>query len=580
MAADAAHRLLRGQERQLYFLGALIGVLAGVSAVAFHWAISWSEHNIIYRFAEMESPWRFALVIVTPALGGILAGWCLANYAPLARGSGIPQTKAAYFLRFGRIRGDVGLWKFLVGAFSIGTGGSLGREGPTVQVVASFASVVGRWLGLAPRDVARLVPMASAGGIAAAFNTPLAAIMFAIEEIMGDLKHRALAGIVLVAVIAAVIERAMLGSSAMFSVPSHQEFSVVGLVLSVIVGLLAGFFSEGFSWGLLTLRERLKAVRGRWVWAMPGAGGLATGIVGALVLFFYDRSGVFGIGYNDLTDALFGRLGIGVLLALFVGKFLATIFSYSSGGCGGIFAPTLFIGAMLGGIVGKLAGLVDPGMAPMASSLAVIGMGAMFAGVIRAPVCSILMIFELTGDYPLILAIMLANLTAYAVASRLRKVPVYDALLLQDGINLRKFPLLRPSEHWQDLPVNTIMTHEVVALRQDEPLPEAAAKIAGENFNLYPVLDGDGRYVGMVHRKGIQRVAPEHPERVVGDMLVDPPVPIVHPDQKIKDVVREFVATEHTTLPVISRVEPGRVVGVVTLHDITRQQFLQEDRAV
>ncbi|HEX9783222.1 MAG TPA: chloride channel protein [Opitutaceae bacterium] len=578
-AASGASWLLRGQQNQFYFLGALIGLISGASAVAFHGSISWAEDNIIYRFARLDSPWKFPLVILTPALGGLIAGWVLARFAPQARGSGIPQTKAAYYMRFGRIRFQTGFWKFILGTLTIGTGGSLGREGPTVQIAASFSSFVGRWLGLAPREVARLIPMASAGGIAAAFNTPLAAIMFAIEEIMGDLKHRALAGIVLVAVIAAVMEHTLLGSHATFSVPSHEEFSVLELGWSVIVGLQAGVTSEAFVATLLHVRQRGLAIRSRWKWALPALGGLGTGITGAVVLFACGRAGVFGIGYADLTDALFGNIGLWVLLALLAGKFIATISSYSSGGAGGIFAPTLFLGAMLGGAVGALATVISPEAEFFASSLAVIGMGAMFAGIIRAPVTSILMIFELTRDYALILPIMLANLIAYTVAGRLRHIPIYEALLLQDGVNLRRFPIMRPSENWKELPVNTIMTHEAIALQIDEPLPEANTEIAHRTFCLFPVLDTSGRYHGMVHRKGIERVAVTHPERNVGDVLVDPPVPVVHPDEPIREIVRRFVRTEHTTLPVISRVDPGRLLGVVTLHDITRQQFRQEDRA-
>jgi CIC family chloride channel protein len=233
---------------------------------------------------------------------------------------------------------------------------------------------------------------------------------------------------------------------------------------------------------------------------------------------------------------------------------------------------------MLGGAVGKVAGMISPEAIPMASSLAVIGMGAMFAGVIRAPVTSILMIFELTGDYPLILAIMLANLTSHALATRLRKLPIYEALLLQNGINLRRFPILKPTEHWQSLPVNTIATHEIVALEADLLLPDANEQIKAKRFRLYPVLDEAGRYCGMIHRKGIERVLETHPERRVSDLLIDPPVPVVYPDQPVKDVVRKFVETEHTTLPMVSRVDPGRLIGLVTLHDITRQQFMQEDR--
>lgn len=579
-AASWVDWLLRGQKQQFYFLAVLVGLLAGGGAVAFHGSIQWAEHAIIYRAASWDSPWRYPLVIALPCGGGLLAGWLMVRFAPRARGSGIPQVKERYFLRFGRIRLQTGLWKFFLGTLSIGTGASLGREGPTVQIAAALASSAGRWLGLVPRDVARLIPMAAAGGIAAAFNTPLAGIMFAIEEIMGDLKHRALAGIVLVAVIAAVLERSLLGSRAIFVVPPHAEFAALDLVWSLVLGLVAGLVAEIWVKTLLALRQRALQVRGRWSWALPGVGGLATGLVGAAVLAITGRSGVFGIGYQDMTAALSGAFGLGVLALLCGGKFFATIFSYSSGGAGGIFAPTLFIGATLGGAVASLAAMLAPRAGDLASPLIVVGMGAMFAGIIRAPVTSILMIFELTGDYTLILPIMLANLTAYTIASRLRPVAIYDALLLQDGISLRRFPLLRPSETWQHLPVATIISHDVVVLPSNLAVDGARARVAGVTFRVFPLVDAAGRYAGMVHRKGIERVARDHPGKTVGAIKVEPPPPVVFPDQPIREVIDTFVQGELNTLAVVSRADPGRIVGIVTLHDITRQQFLREERAV
>lgn len=571
-------RLTLGQLRQFYFLAVMVGLLSGLSAVAFHMSIDWADRHLIKKAALAQSPWVWVGLILLPALGGLVSGFLVRYWAPEAAGSGIPATKAAYYIKFGRIRFRTAASKFLTGVISIGSGSSLGREGPTVQISAALASWLGRWLGLPPKIVMRLIPLGAAGGIAAAFNTPLSAIMFAIEEIMGDLKHRALAAIVLVAVIAAVIERSLLGSSSLFEVPQHVDFEPSELIWSLLLGVLAGIFSHLFVGTLLQIRQRAKQVRGRFTWALPAVGGLATGLIGTAVFAWSGHLGVFGIGYEDLSLALFGQLGLALLVVLFVGKFIATILCYATGGTGGIFAPTLFLGAMLGGALATAVDLI-PGLPEIQTgSLALIGMGAMFAGVIRAPVTSILIIFELTGDYALILPIMLANLTAYALASRWRKIPIYEALLLQDGINLRQFPILRPNANWQNLPVNTIMTNDVATLCLDEPLPQAFIDIEGRTFNLFPVLDAEGIYQGMVHRRGIINVLETHPERVVSDVMVSPAIPDCHPDQPIREVVKLFVKSDHTTLPVISRTQKGKLLGVVTLHDITRQQFLNESQ--
>jgi len=575
--SDLMESLALSRQRRFHVLAILIGLLSGLGAVAFHQSIHWAESNLIYRVKDFPGWLGIAGLILLPALGGLIVGFLIKYWAPEAAGSGIPQTKAAYYLKFGRIRFRAAVSKFILGTISIGTGASLGREGPTVQLSAAIASWVGRWFGLAPRQVMNLIPLGCAGGIAAAFNTPLAAIVFAIEEIMGDLKHRAFAGIVMVAVIAAVIERSLLGSSSMFQVPAHPEnLSLQALFWSLGLGVLAGILSHLFVESILAARERAKLWRSPHSWVMPGIGGLMTGCIGAAIFANTGHMGVFGIGYHDLSEALFGNLGWGILVTLLIGKLLATIASYSSGGSGGIFAPTLFVGAMLGGSLGFLANALNSDVVGMPSTLALVGMGAMFAGVIRAPVTSILIIFELTRDYSLILPIMVANLSAYAIATRLRSVPIYEALLLQDGINLRKFPILRPSMGWQNLPVNTIMTNEARLLNGHDPLWKAYEEIKDDTHKIYPVVDRNGKYMGLIHRKGVTVVSQKEPDKLVHEIFTSKQFPRVYPDMKIRKVASEFVDTEWITLPVISRLDEGRVIGVVTLHDVTRQQFLQE----
>jgi len=579
LVADATSRVALGPRGRFNLLAILIGLLSGLCAVAFHQSIHWAELSWIQRVAEIPGWLGVAAVILLPAIGGLFVGLLIKHWVPEAAGSGIPQVKAAYFLKFGRIRLRAALGKFLLGTVSIGTGGSLGREGPTVHICAAIASWVGRWFGLAPRQVMALIPLGCAGGIAAAFNTPLAAIVFAIEEIMGDLKNKAFAGIVMVAVIAAVIERSLLGSASVFAVPMHPEsLSWASLALSAFVGICAGLVSHLFVEALLRLRERAKLVQGGYAWMLPGLGGLATGCVGALVWVLFGHFGVFGIGFADLSAALAGQLGLAALSALLIGKFLATLFSYASGGSGGIFTPTLFIGAMLGGAVGVVAQALSGVSEGLPHTLALVGMGAAFAGIIRAPVTSILIIFELTRDYNLILPIMLANLTSYAIASKLRSVPIYEALLVQDGINLRKFPILRPSQGWQNLPVSSIMTNTVHSLRADMTLRDAGEQIERERFKIYPVVDAEGRYAGLIHRKGVKVVGAQDPGRTVREVFVSDTLPKGFPDTPIREVAKQFVNTEWVALPVVSRLDEDRLVGVVTLHDITRQQFLQETK--
>ena len=366
----------------------------------------------------------------------------------------------------------------------------------------------------------------------------------------------------------------------MFQVPPHPESHALGtLAWSLVLGLVAGFVSHAFVEALLVVRERVKLVRGPYAWMMPGLGALATGVIGAAIFASWGKLGIFGIGYSVLSAALFGSLGLAVLVVLLIGKIAATVFSYASGGAGGIFAPTLFIGAMLGGIIGSLADLAGSQNSSMPSALALVGMGAMFAGTIRAPVTSILIIFELTGDYGLILPIMAANLSSYAIATKLRPVPIYEALLLQDGINLRKFPILKPDRGWQNLPVSAIMTNTVRTLESRLQLERANMEIKNERFKIYPVVDTEGKYIGLVHRKGIRVVGEKEPDKLVREIFVAKKFPKVYPDMTMREVANRFVDTEWSAIPVVSRLDEERVVGIVTLHDITRQQILQEKDA-
>lgn len=379
----------------------------------------------------------------------------------------------------------------------------------------------------------------------------------------------------MVAVIAAVIERSLLGSNSMFQVPPHPDSHALGtLVWSLVLGLLAGLVPDAFVEALLVVREIVKLIRGRYDWMMLGVGGLAIGLIGAAVFASWGKLRVFGIGYSVLSAALSGSLGLALMVALHIGKFAATVFSYDSGEACGIFAPTLFIGAMLGGIVGALAHLAGSQSSSMSSALALVGIGAMLGGTILAPVTSILIIFELGGDYALILPIIAANLSSYAIANKLRRVPICEALLLQDGINLRKFPILRPDRGWQNLPVSTITTNTVRNLETRLALARARLEIENNRSKIYPVVDGN--YIGLVHKKWVKVVGEKEPDKQVREIFVAKENPKVYPEISIRVIANRFVDTEWSEIPVVSRLSEEWLIRIVTLHNINRQQILQE----
>jgi CIC family chloride channel protein len=430
-------RLAPSERQRVFALTVILGGVCGLAAVAFHLAIELVSRLAIDRALAAPGRSWIGWTILVPTVGGLLSGALLQHVAPAARGSGIPQVKAAYAGKGPATRLRDALWKFLVASLQIGTGSSLGREGPTVHICAGLVGPAGRLAGLGAKDRTRLIPVGAAAGIAAAFNAPIAAVTFTIEEVVGTLDQTVLSGVIVAAALAAIVERSVLGVDPVFSVPhGHGLEHVSSLLVYALLGVVAAALSLAFSDGLLAVRARFKRLG--WRWAQPAAGGLVTGALAVLALGALGAQGITGGGYRTLGDALSGRLPAAVLAALCVLKLLATVFSYSSGGAGGIFAPALFIGGMAGGALGALDMALFQHSADSLGAFALVGMGAVFAGTIRAPITSVLIIIEMTNGYSLILPLMIANMLAYGIARHYRPTPIYEALLEQDGIQLRR----------------------------------------------------------------------------------------------------------------------------------------------
>ena len=430
-------RRMPNERQRLLAVTILAGGLCGLAAVAFHLSIGWAEALFITRANSAPGPGWIFWTIVTPALGGLVAGVGLTYFAPAAAGSGIPQVKVAYALRSGLVTIRETIGKFLLCSIQIGSGASLGLEGPTVQICAGVSSLLARAARLSPKNCRRMASVGMAAGIAAAFNAPIAAVTFTLEELIGDLDQTMLSGVIVAAALAAVVEHSVLGANPVFHV--NRAFTLTNsssLVWYALLGLLAALVSISFTDSLLWLRARFKQLTGMPKWVQPAIGGLATGSLAALALYFFHLNGIAGDPYKTLTLALSGTMPVFFMAAFCVLKLAATVCSYSSGGAGGIFAPALFMGGMLGGAVGYLDVTVFHHPADAIGAFAVVGMGAVFAGIVRAPMTSVLIIFEMTGGYGLVLPLMIANMSAFALARHWRHTPVYEALLAQDGIYL------------------------------------------------------------------------------------------------------------------------------------------------
>jgi CIC family chloride channel protein len=564
------------ENQKIYLLTMIIGGACGLAAVCFHLLLDFFQNHIIYRAATIPR-WWVPLVIFIPAIGGLISGAGLYFYAPRARGSGIPQIKAAYYLEGGRIPARVIWSKMILSAFNIGTGASLGREGPTVQICATIASVLGRMFAISRKRLQSLIPVGAAAGLAAAFNTPIAAVTFTLEEILGQAASRPLGSIVIAAVIASVIERAILGEHALFNVPAYRLNSAIELIFYAVLGLLAGLAAVAFNEGLLRLRAFFLNQRFVPQWATPGVGGLMLGCVGLAAIYFTGSASTFGVGYGTLSMELQTSFPLKVLLVLGIAKLIGTVVSYSSGSSGGIFGPSLYIGGMLGGAVGLGAQYLLGNLATQPGAFALVGMGAVFAGIVRAPVTSIIIIFEMTDNYSIILPLMVANITSYALATELSPTPIYDALLMQDGIHL-------PHEQrhaLKQLRVSAAMTRKVETLNGSETVAKTFARLESlsKHFHSYPVTDSENRLIGICTFNDLKRALSADKAEFAVRSIASKNVEYTHPNRTLDMAMLRMGKKGISQLPVLDPSDLTRLVGMITVGDIAKTLAAHDEPA-
>jgi CIC family chloride channel protein len=559
-------RHLVNEAQQMFALTILVGVVCGLAAVAFHIAIHTAEGLMIDRAVHVEGASWMAWTVLSPALGGLVAGPILTWIVPGARGSGIPQVKQAFAAEGGRVRFRDAVGKFCIGVLQIGSGASLGREGPTVQICAGVTSLIGRAASLPPRNLRRLTPVGVAAGIAAAFNAPIAAVTFTIEEIVGTLDQAVLSGVVIAAAVAAVIERGILGVHPVIEVTEPYTLNhPTSIALYAVLGVAAAFVSIAFTDGLLKLRLWFRNLRVVPVWAHPAVGGLVTGMLAVVALRFLGTTGITGGGYHTLGRALDGQLGLVALAVLCGAKLVATIFSYSSGGAGGIFAPALFIGAMLGGTIGHLDVLLMQHETRQVGAFALVGMGAVFAGIIRAPITSVLIIFEMTGGYGLVLPLMLANATAYVLARRLRPTPIYEALLEQDGVIL---PHATPVAHARaQLLVSDAMTPHAVTANPGQSLALAMETVGARKFSKLPVVDDKGTVLGVLSMEEL-RTSNAPPSAPVSSLMK--PANVIRANAPLLGAIVRMNDLRVRQLVVVDPETQTRLVGMLAMSDLVR----------
>ena len=549
------HRLgtLREHENEVFLVLALvIGALTGLAVVGF---ILVTERVGMRLYPAGGAAWRRPLF---PVVGSLGIGYLLFRYFPNARGSGVPQTKAALFAREGRITLRTVIGKFFCTSVTLASGIPLGREGPSVQVGAGIASVLGRRLGLSSEKVKALLPVGAAAAIAAAFNTPLAAVVFSLEEIVGDMHAPVLGSVVLASATAWVVLRLLLGNSPLFKVPQYQLVHPVELAIYAVLGVAGGVVSAFFTSFLLNLRARFLRFP-RWTaWFQPVTGGL---LVGAMGLFVPQ---VMGVGYGYVGDVLNGHMALSLMVLLLVLKLFAVTTCYASGNAGGIFGPSLFLGAMLGGALGTVAHHFLPAYTATPGAYALVGMGAVFAGIVRTPMTSVLMIFEMTQDYAVIVPLMISNLVSLYIASRLQRQPIYEGLAIQDGIHLPTQETLH--RHGQRTIVR-VMRAATEPLDADLTVKDAWEQARSTEVRTWIMTDQRG-VIGVVNRAWFERQIAEHADRKLGDLVDRAIFPHVHSDQGLDSALNRMGQYHIDMLPVVSRADVHKMEGVVVLNEI------------
>jgi len=544
-------------------LAVIVGLAGGFGAIGFRYLIDFvqtigygSKGNLIDIVHAL--PWTHKIWI--PAAGGLVVGPLVYFLAREAKGHGVPEVMEAVALKNGVIRKRIVLIKSLVSAICIGTGGSVGREGPIVQIGSAVGSTLGQLLRVSVDRMRILVGCGAAAGIAATFNAPIAGSMFALEIILGDFALATFSPIVISAVVATAISRHFLGDVPAFIVPGYELVSVWELPIYVLLGFFCAVVAVSFTKGLYKIEDLFDAIKfPEYLKAVFG--GL---ILGVIALYFPH---ILGVGYGGIDLALAQKLTWWFMLLLVICKILATSITIGSGGSGGIFAPSLFLGAMAGGFFGSIAHGVFPEVIASPGAYSIVGMGAVVAGTTHGPLSAILILFEMTGDYKIILPLMIACIISTLTSGQFLKDSIYTLKLGRRGVNIRagkEVNVLR------SIPVKDVMNPKPETIPESLNLGKIAEQITKSKYNSFPVVNGKGHLSGILSFMDYRDAAFDEnlKDLVVARDLATPDVITVSYDDNLYDALEKITKEDFSLLPVVSPDDPSHLVGILTRRDI------------
>jgi CIC family chloride channel protein len=536
-------------------LSVFIGIFSGLAVVCFRLAIDWMHLALLGPLPQTHS-WR---LFVVPSVAGLVVAALVMRVFPGIRGSGVNQTKSALYIFNGFIPFRTAVGKFICAGIAIGSGQSLGPEDPSLQIGASIASALGRQLEISREKLRLMAPVGAAAGLAAAFNAPISAVLFVIEEVIGRWSAGILGSVVLSAVASVVVVRSFLGSEPLFRIPVTTFKRPTELIAYAVLGIIGGLASVAFAKAIGYFRPLLKALP-RWTqYLQPAVAGLLVGFIG-----FLGFPQVMGAGYDSMDQAMHGQYAWKVLALLALFKIIATTVSFVSGTPGGMFAPTLFIGAMLGGAVGDIERFYFPHLTGSTGTYVLVGMGVLFAGFLRVPMTSVFMVLEVSGNYEIIVPVIVANTFSYVVSRGLQSIPIFDLLTRQDGLIL---PSLEEEREEAILRVEDAML----------PVPETilnAQDYVDANFRRVQ-NSPDITFLVRMHPSGWSTVARDQLDRLyregkgeltLASALKPQSLPSLYPDLPLDSALR--YVNDYPLIPVVNRADSHRLEGVVSRESV------------
>ncbi len=533
----------------------IVGIIAGLGAIFFRWLIQWISNG----FHILGGVTTNHLIVATfPAIGLLLVGLISTYLAREVKGHGVPQILEAVAVRGGYIRKRVGVLGVLAPALTIGSGGSVGREGPIALIGASFGSIFGQFLRLPDKYKVLLVACGAAGGIAATFNAPIAGAFFGLEIVLGSYAMGAVVPVFIAALMGVTVFNHFEGGGPVLAIPAVGLHNPIEIFFMFGLGILGGLLGVAYTWGLYFSEDVFDHWRVPW-WVKNVSGGLALGILG---LFLPQ---ILGVGYSTMHLAVLGKYALAFFFLLLVAKYLATILTIGAGGSGGVFAPSLYLGAMMGGFYGSVLHTVFPQLVTSPGIYAAVGMAAVFAGAAQAPFVAITIILEMTGNYGLTTAVMGAVIISYIVYGSLMRDSMYTVRLTRKGISILRGTDVRPTDR---ITVKSVLKRQVETVNEQTTVRETLEILTNSSVDLIAVVNQESVFQGAVSLVGLREAIDQGTEDGPISKLITR-LPRIAANQSLDMAMRKMAINDVTALAVFSS-ETGDFLGILNNEDVLK----------